>query len=206
VFSVRNEALIKSVVFKTFPHEEMPSLKEMANNPKGRLNKIPFLAVDTNVGSTTHWSEKKSVMKDQQYSFGRPSWFFRFNFSSAIFNVPYARVYWVDFIAKDFSRSCFTGDITRQNWEQKPADYYTYNAPFAPLDAVLPSRFLLSFTDDLEIAFLALDQERLGAIAYDKCYTDLGDDTLHFANGKPCTFDGTPEGIVPEKLRKYLRR
>jgi hypothetical protein len=174
----------------------MPSLHRMAKNPTSRSNNIPFIAIESNVGSTTHWSSKKKTIAKQQWSFGRPSFFFRFNFTSAISDIPYARVHWVDFIARAFTRTAFMGDISQESWESSPGTYYSYHPPFIKIDYIKPSRFLLAFHQDREVAFLALDQERLGDIANDGDTTDFGDDILHYKKGKPFEYDQKTDTYV----------
>jgi hypothetical protein len=83
---MRNEAIIKSVHFKTFPDNELPSLAEMAAYPTARKNKFPFIGVNLNMGTTSYWSTNPSVIKKQQYSFGRPITFFRFSFTAALYD------------------------------------------------------------------------------------------------------------------------
>lgn len=186
-YRVRNKALVKSVLFETKDYSKgnFPSLQTMANNPKGRMNKIPFLCVNHNVGSTKFHDDR--LKNDQNYSFGRPRFFFRFNFTSAIYDVPIAKVRWIDFVAVHFTRTTFAGHCTPNSWNETLTDdeHNSKYVPFVGLDDILPTRFVLSFDTNLDVAFIAQDQERLGVALSDGSFTDLGDDILQYKKGKP---------------------
>ena len=69
--------------------------------------------------------------------------------------------------------------MTDDEWANGP-QAHCHLLPFVALNDVLPSRFVLAY-DGLhrgEIAFLALDAEKLGKIANDGAFTDLGDNQL----------------------------
>jgi len=71
----------------------------MAANRKGKRFRLPFLGTANNFdGSTTHYDNNLS-QQEQNYSFGCPRYFFRFDFTSAINSIPIPYCDWVQFIA-----------------------------------------------------------------------------------------------------------
>ena len=82
-------ALIKSIAFHTHFEEDRtdyPTYEDIATQPRLKANRINFLSVPYNVGSTTHYDPRQA---DQlRASFGCPRYFFRFNFTSAVTSIP----------------------------------------------------------------------------------------------------------------------
>jgi hypothetical protein len=183
---VRSQAIVKSIPFKTSHiNNEYGSLESMATNPKGRKNKIPFVGTPFNVGSTTYHNNATHE-RDDEASFGRPAFFMRFNFTSAIVEVPYVKVFWCDFVVVKSIRSCWIGHVTRDTWTEEVDNIDTIKCnPFVSCDALMPSRFVLSYEFNLDVCFNSLDQDKLGAQTFSDSTTDLGDDILQFKGGKP---------------------
>ena len=67
--------------------------------------------------------------------------------------------------------------MTEFEWRNGPKAHHGIE-PFVKLADVMPSRFVLAYDDNLEVAFLALDAERLGSIVNDGACKDVGDNTL----------------------------
>ena len=142
---------------------------------------MPFIAVNKNVGSTLHYNPRDKAK--QQKSFGVPRTFFRFNFTSAIHDIPFAYVDWCEFTATNFYRCDFQGHISPTEWTQGPNTSKLRKKcnPFISLDDFLPSRFVLAYKENLDISFLALDPERIGdAMMSSGERTDLGDEVLMY--------------------------
>jgi len=184
--------MIKSVLVKCV-EGGLPSLAQMADNPKGRRNKIPFLGLPRNVGSTKHWNPRDKIT--QQYSFGRPMCFLRFNFTSVISDVPYVMMDWVRFTATAFHRTTFEGHVSDREWNRVPTHDTSGCNPFVAVDEILPSRFVLAYKDNLDIGFISLDPERVGDTVHDGQQTDMGDDLLQYKGGYPVYTNRT----IPDK-------
>lgn len=157
----------------------------------------PFIGIPRNVGSTGHYNPKnKSEVESQQYSFGIPSFFFRFSFTSAIENLPYCAVDWVQFTAMHFTRTCFQGHMTDKQMKSSPCESPLAGPgllnTFINCDEIIPSRFVFSSNHvNNTMAFLALDPERVGdGLLDDGLYTDLGDNILQYKGGRPDLFNG----------------
>ena len=161
----------------------------MATNPLQRSNRIPFISVPYNVGSTTLWDKKDKALDDN--SFGRVRSFFRFNFTSIIRELPFAIVKWCDYTVTKSLRHYYEGFVTEDIWNQEDPtngiEDYPHN-PFVQVDEFLPSRFVMTYEPNFDISFVALDQERLGRVTGEGPATDMGDDILHFSNGKASSF------------------
>ena len=185
---LRTEGVVKSLLFQP-TKKKLPSFKTMATNPLQRSNRTPFIGVPYNVGSTTPWDRRdKSI---SQASFGRVRSFFRFNFTSAISELPFAIVKWCNYTVTGSSRHVWEGFLTEDTWnEEDPTDSiddYPHN-PFVQVEEFLPSRFVMTYDKNFDVSFVALDQERLGPLAGEGPTTDMGDDILHFSNGKASSF------------------
>jgi len=178
--------------------------KDHAEGKKPK-NRMPFIAVARNVGSTNHWEPK--LADKQNYSFGVPSYFFRFNFTSAINDVPYSHVNWCHFTATNFHRCHFQGHMSEEEWTRGPNTSLLPKVnkcnPYISLDEYIPSRFALTFKKvevNMEVSFLALDPERVGdSLISSGERTDLGDDILSYNSGK--TIDGT---VMHAHLEHFL--
>ena len=96
---------------------------------------------------------------------------------------------WVEFQATKFTRTCFKGNITREHWSaDKQSNRKDINS-FCALDELLPSRFILAHTTNLDVAFLSIDPERIGESTDDGRLTDMGDDLLYYKGGRPIFTD-----------------
>jgi hypothetical protein len=178
--SIYQEALIKSILVKTkyeADPKDYPTYKTMAANRRLKKNKIPFLSVPYHVGSTT--SHNPALNSQQAQSFGCPRYFFRFNCTSAIASVPYAYVHWSMFTATKFHRTCFMGHIFEQEWETGPRCRPEI-CSFVTLDDITPSRFVVAYDNMLDVAFVALDPERIGETTDDGMITDFGDNKTRY--------------------------
>jgi len=181
--------------------EVPPTYKWLAERGKGRFDKSPFIGVETNVGSTSH--HFPASKKDQQYSFGCPRFFFRFNLTSAITEVPYAYVDWSNFIATNFYRTTFEGHLTPHAWENGPLTRLRGNInPFICCEEFIASRFVLAYKPNLDVAFIALDPQRVGnGIIDNGMLSDLGDNVLEYiADGEVKSFQK-----LPDNLCKFLK-
>lgn len=168
----------------------------MAANRKGKRFRLPFIGTANNFdGCTTHYDNNLS--QEQNYSFGCPRYFFRFDFTSAINSIPIAYCDWVQFIATKFTRTTFMGLLTYSEWTTGPIKRANVN-PFISLDTILPSRFVLAYekTDTfnhehqkLDVAFISLDIERLGDNTDDGCCSDFGDNKLRYLRQKGSFID-----------------
>ena len=179
----------------------------LAEKGKGLYNKNPFIGVPYNVGSTTHISKNKKLIAKQQKSFGCPRRFFRFSFTSAINQVPYAYVDWVNFSATKFHRTTFEGHMTKREWDTGPRTRHNgLINPFVPCDHFIPSRFVLAYETNLDIAFISMDPERVGDdIINDEKVTDFGDNILQFMSGDPD--EDRQDGVyrnIPSSLHKFM--
>jgi hypothetical protein len=183
----------------TEQHDRYDIMVQKAN---GRKKKTPFIGVPYNVGSTTHRaSAKKKDINKLNYSFGCPRIFMRFSCTSAINQVPFAFVDWVKFTATKFDRTTFKGKMTRAEWESGPRTRPgSHVNPFVPCDHFIPSRFLLAYETNLDVAFIGIDPERIGeTIIDDAMSTDLGDNVLKYLGG-----DTGEENNIPANLHKFL--
>jgi len=182
-YRIFSEAMIKSVLIKSYPTKNFkyPTLREMHASQFTKYQKYPIVGVNRNVGSTTFYDQKKSV--NQQYSFGVIHYFCRFNFTSAIYEKPYAEVGWIKFRAEEIYRTCFKGHITGDEFYNAPRKDKNIN-PFIQLDDLIPSRFAMVFDKPnavgFDIAFLSMDPERMGETTNDGLFQDIGDNVLSY--------------------------
>ena len=179
-------ALVKSLEIKTYYEDDFtqyPSLSDMACNRRIRNHRIPFIAVSNNFyGCTTHYNP--NLRNEQQKSFGCPRYFFRFNFTSALFDEPYAFVDWVQFTAVSFRRTCFMGFVSNNEWRTGPSSRARV-CPFVQVSEIEPSRFLLAYDNEdnvinIDVSFVALDPERLGDLVDHGSVMDFGDNILRY--------------------------
>jgi hypothetical protein len=112
---------------------------------------------------------------------------------------------WFDFVATEFNRSTYQGHVTPESWQKEcqgnDDDDYT---PYVACDYFIPSRFALSYDTNLDVAFIALDQERLGLFTDNCTHTDLGDDILQFKKGNPKFNTATADTLVHPNLADFL--
>ena len=120
------------------------------------------------VGTTSHfYSRHANSLKKS----------FRLDITSSITYVPYVYMDWCNFRAKDFSRTCFQGDISEEEWSSGPiTDVNT--CPFIIIDDIIPSRFALAYNRFLNVAFISLDPEQINKTIECCQFNDVGDDIL----------------------------
>jgi hypothetical protein len=85
------------------------------------------------------------------------------------------------FKAKTFTRTCFEGSFSRNEWLTGPCDREGIN-PFCSFEDIIPSRFALGYdATDMDMFFLALDHERVGVNIIETTeITDFGDNVLSY--------------------------
>ena len=120
-------------------------LKQNLHDPISKLIinsklKVPILGVKRETGSTS-WHDEK-LREAQRYAFGIPRWFTRFNFTSAINDVPFAYISWIKFTVENSPNNNYIqGYIGAQEWNDGPFIHRTDNInPFCSLDYIIPSR------------------------------------------------------------------
>ena len=174
-------AYVKSIPLKVHHNWDStyPSYSDMAFEPLSSTNKIPFIGVPYNVGSSSRHPNNSVTNHKALYSFGCPRYFFRLDITSQVDDVPYAFVDWCRYRAKTSTTTYFEGSITENEWLHGPS-CNTNLSPFITVDDILPSRFVMAYEDDTFdiIAFLSLDPERLGDNVDDGIITDFGDNVL----------------------------
>ena len=177
---------MKSIELHTYYEEDncqYPSLSDMSCNRRIKNHKIPFIAVSNNFyGCTSHFNP--NLRDEQQKAFGCPRYFFRFNFTSAIFDEPYAYIDWIQFTAVTFRRTCFMGFVSHNEWTSGPK-FKDRVCPFVRVSEIEPSRFLLAYDNEdnvinVDVSFVALDPERLGDLVDDGVCLDFGDNMLRY--------------------------
>ena len=179
-------ALIKSIELRTTYEEDnknYPTLSNMSSSRRKRNHRLPFIAISNNFyGCTSHYNP--NLRNEQQKSFGCPRYFFRFNFTSAIFDEPYAYVDWIQFTAVTFQRTCFMGFVSQNEWSSGPR-FRDGVCPFVKVSEMEPSRFVLAYDNEenalnVDVSFVALDPERLGDLVDDGVVLDFGDNILRY--------------------------
>ena len=181
VLSVHVTAQVKSISLRTIREDDIskyPSYRDMAANRNAKRNSLHFISVNYNVGSTTH--DDISLAAVQKQSFGCPRFFFRLNVTSAIYEELYAFVDWCCFTATTFTKTCYQGRMTQEEWTTGPT-YKANLSPFVTMDDITPSRFVLAYDDTydiLDVGFLSLDPERIGETVDDGNFVDFGDNVL----------------------------
>jgi hypothetical protein len=123
-------------------------------------------------------------------------------------NIPFLGV------AEDMGRTTYwkknktLNETQHYVWNSKP-NYQTAVNPYVKIEYCLPSRFVLAHTDTLDVAFLALDPERMGDMMSDGTVTDLGDDKFHYKKGKPIVYvdfqDGSHDVIENSIIHPHLK-
>ena len=198
---------MKSVVIKTFPDKSFPTaeggfsyptLSQMHEVQFSSRQKYPIIGINQNVGSTSFYDRK--LADKQQFSFGVPHYFFRFNLTSAVYEKPYAHVSWIQFTAIQFHRTTFKGHITGDAFYNGPREQSPFN-PFVLLDDVIPSRFAMMFEKPnpvgFAVSFVSLDPERMGETTNDGLFIDLGNNEL--SNDLR-----VPEHNISDDMRRFL--
>ena len=175
ILEIYDHALIRSIAMKTYwkSNSTYPTYQEMAEDST-KKSKATFICVPHNVGCTT--ISDLASMRLPNKSMGCPRYFFRFNFTSAIHEVPYAYVDWCSFQASRFTPTYYEGRMSNIEWTTGPS-YKNGISPFVTIDVIAPSRFVLAY-DGSDVAFLSIDSERLGESNDDNCFNDLGNNVI----------------------------
>jgi hypothetical protein len=155
------------------------SLSTMHSERLSSRQKDPIVGVNRNVGSTTHYNPNLS--DQQQYSFGVAHYFFRFNFTSVIYEKCYCNVHWIKFMATKFHRTCFMGHITGEEFYNGPQEDRIINH-LVNADDLIPSRFAMIFDKPnrvgFDMSFISMDPERMGETTNDGLFIDVGNNAL----------------------------
>jgi hypothetical protein len=147
-------------------------------------------------------------------------YFFRLDYTSGVQSVPLCAVHWIDFTVVKDTINCVIGQIPMQSWNEiRPHPLAVLrNMPFISFNDLQPSRYALSYIPNLnqrsywmEVAFLALDSEKLGEHVEDAYYLDFGDNMfpLYKANRKTKSVFEEEDGSDEEDLQEQeniLRR
>jgi len=124
--------------------------------------------------------------------FGILKYFFRLSYTSGVQSVPVCAVQWIHFNVLKDSINCSIGQIAMQSWHELIPHQILKNKPFISFLDLLPSRFALSYIPNhnrrsswMEVAFIALDSEKLGEHVDDAYYLDFGDNIFpHFKGNR----------------------
>jgi hypothetical protein len=128
-----------------------------------------------------------STIIDGIQFFGLPKYFFRLHFTSAVNHVPCCEVQWVStFLIARKSRNCCIGSIKMDEWEAWRSSIVNsskvFPSKFISFNDLLASRFCLSFIPpknasvrDVEVAFMAIDSEKVGEDVNDSQHFNFGD-------------------------------
>ena len=174
---------MKTYPDKSVPTEEgnfaYPTLSQMHENQFTTRKKYPIVGINQNVGSTSYYDRR--LADKQNYSFGVAHYFFRFNFTSAVYEKAYAHVDWIKFTAIKFHSASFIGHIKGNDFFNGPCPDPNLN-PYVFLDDLIPSRFAMMFEKPnpvgFPMAFVSMDPERVGETTNDGLFMDLGDNLL----------------------------
>ena len=116
--------------------------------------------------------------------FGMVKYFFRFDNTSGVQSVPLCAVQWIHFDVIKDTINCVIGRIAMPSWhETMPHPIAALrNMPFISFNDLQPSRYALSYIPNpnrraywMEVAFMALDSEKLGEHVDDAFHYDFGD-------------------------------
>jgi len=108
--------------------------------------KVPIVGVNRDTGSTSWHNDAER--DNQRYAFGIPRWFCRFNFTSAISDVPFAYVTWIKFTIEFLTKTCFIGYISANEWNNGPFIHKSDDInPFCSIDYLMPSRYDKLYTN-----------------------------------------------------------
>ena len=111
-------------------------------------------------------------------------YFFRLDYTTGVESVPLCAVHWIHFNVVKDTISCVIGQIPMQSWhELVPHPIAALrDMPFISFNDLQPSRYALSYVPNpnrrsywMEVAFLALDSEKLGEHVEDAYHLDFGD-------------------------------
>ena len=114
--------------------------------------------------------------------FGVIKYFFRLDYTNAVQSIPICAVQWIQFNVVKDTINCVIGQIPMQSWHELMPHPILKNKPFISFNDLQPSRFALSYIPNLnrraywmEVAFMALDSEKLGEHVDAAFYNDFGD-------------------------------
>jgi len=124
--------------------------------------------------------------------FGVVKYFFRLDYTNAVQSVPICAVQWIHFNVVKDSINCVIGRVHMQSWYELMPHPTLKNQPFISFNDLQPSRFALSYVPNdnrqaywMEVAFLALDSEKLGEHVEDAYHLDFGDNMFpHFKGNR----------------------
>ena len=120
---------------------------------------------------------------DKKY-FGVVKYFFRLNYTTGVLSVPVCAVHWVNFEIMKDSVNCSIGRIRGPYWKTlaEHADKNILKKNFVSFNDLEPSRYALSYIPEqnqnayyINMAFIALDSEKLGEQEEDRVHADFGD-------------------------------
>ena len=146
IYIIYGSAYLKGVPIQCFPIVDIQ--KELHVNNHDTLAtlitnsklKVPILGVHRDTGSTS-WHDD-NLKEHQRFAFGIPRWFLRFDFTSAIEDVPFAYLSWIKFTIESATKNCFMGHISADEWNSGPYIHKSDNInPFCSIDDIMPSRF-----------------------------------------------------------------
>ena len=174
---------------KTYPDKSVPTaeggfayptLSYMHEVQFKSRQKYPIVGINRNVGSTKFYDRK--LADKQNYSFGVARYFFRFNFTSVVYEKADSNVSWIQFTAVQFHRTTFIGHISGEEFYNGPRCDPNVISPYVFLDDLIPSRFAMMFEKPhpvgFSMAFVSMDPERVGETTNDGLFMDLGDNEL----------------------------
>jgi hypothetical protein len=114
--------------------------------------------------------------------FGVIKYFFRLDYTNAVQSIPICAVEWIQFNVVKDTINCVIGQIPMQSWHELMPHPILKNKPFISFNDLQPSRFALSYIPNpnrrsywMEVAFMALDSEKLGEHVDAAFYNDFGD-------------------------------
>jgi hypothetical protein len=119
-------------------------------------------------------------------------YFFRLDYTSAVQSVPICAVNWIHFNVIKDSMNCVIGEIPMQSWHELIPHPTLKSKTFISLNDLQPSRFALSYVTNpnrraywMEVAFMALDSEKLGEHVDDAYHLDFADNIFpHYKGNK----------------------
>ncbi len=122
--------------------------------------------------------------------FGVVKYFFRLDYTNAVQSVPICAVQWIHFNVVKSSINCVIGHIPMQSWHELLPHPILKKQPFISFNDLQPSRFAFSYGPNdnrqaywMEVAFLALESEKLGEHVEDAYHLDFGDKMFHHFKG-----------------------
>ena len=147
VTRLRRSAIVKGVDISCFPIKDINNELKGANQHDAFKDliltdklRVPILGVKRDV-NTTEYFDPTHKTESHLISFGIPRWFFRFSFTSAINDVPYAYLSWIKFTLHEKSNSCVVGHMSASEWNNGPFISKNDNInPFCAIDYIFPSR------------------------------------------------------------------